>query len=266
MEVYSMRFLLYLSIPLLLFVGITTTHAVKDDGLLLYFSFDKADGKTIEDETGGGNDATIIADAEISKDEVVYGNGALLCDTNNSSVTVESFNELESYKDNTFLFWLYFTKANSGGWDQIIAKKAPGSDRSPGIWTCNRVPLHIHYRFEPGNQGPECAGPNGEGSVFEIGKWYHIAGSKKGGLLTFFVDGKQTQQNNVPADHVQGVEKMYIGKTGYNSAKFYLDELYVYNRALDADEVSSVMDGDLLPVEVQNKLTTTWGLLKTQRD
>lgn len=262
-----MRYMRYLLIALLLFVSILSTQAnVKDDGLILYFSFDSTDGDKVKDETGGGNDATINADAKITDDEVVYGKGALLCDTNNSSVTVESFKELAEYKDNTFLFWLYFTKANSGGWDQIIAKKAPNSDRSPGIWTCNRVPLYIHYRYEPGNQGPHCAGPTGEDSIYEIGKWYHIAGSKKGGQLTFFVDGKQTQQNNVPADHVQGVEKLYIGRTGYNSAKFYLDELYVYNRALDANDVNSVMNGDLLPVEAQDKLSTTWGHLKTQRD
>ena len=59
---------------------------------------------------------------------------------------------------------------------------------------------------------------------------------------------------------------MYIGKTGYNSAKFYLDDLYVYDRALDADEVEDVMDGKLLPVEPENKLATTWGQMKTRRD
>lgn len=58
MEVYSMRILLYLSIPLLFFLGILSTQAVvKDNGLILYLSFDKADNKTIKDQTGGGNDA-----------------------------------------------------------------------------------------------------------------------------------------------------------------------------------------------------------------
>ena len=262
-----MRYMSYLLVVSLLFVGVLSAQAaVKDDGLILYFSFDKSDGKTIEDETGGGNDAKIIADAAIKQDEVVHGKGALLCDRNSSSVTVDSFKELEDYKDNTFLFWVRFTQANSGGWDQIIAKKAPNSDRSPGIWTCNRIPLHIHYRFQPNNAGPECAGPDGENSVFEIGKWYHIAGSKEGGTLRFYVDGEQTQTNNVPADHVQGAEKLYIGRTGFNSAKFYLDELYIYNRALDAKEVGEVMNGDLLPVEPQDKLATTWGQLKIQRD
>ena len=263
-----MRLVMYVLAVALLMVGSTlTTHAaVQDDGLILYFSFDSEKGGKIIDETGGKNDGDLVDGAKIVTDEVVHGKGAILFDGPGDSVTVDTFKELEDYTDNSFLFWLNFTKANSGGWDQIIAKKAPGSDRSPGIWTCNRVPLHIHYRFEPGNQGTDCAGPDGENDTFEIGEWYHIAGVKEGAKLAFYVNGKKVAEPGVPKDHVQGAEKMYIGKTGYNSAKFYLDDLYVYDRALDADEVEDVMDGKLLPVEPENKLATTWGQMKTRRD
>ena len=145
-------------------------------------------------------------------------------------------------------------------------KRRPGSDRSPGIWTCNRVPLHIHYRFNPGNQGTHCAGPDGEDDTFEIGDWYHIAGVKEGAKLTFYVNGENVAEPGVPKDHAQGAEKLYIGKTGYNAAKFYLDDLYVYDRAVDADEVEDIMDGKLLPVEPADKLATTWGQVKKRRD
>ena len=249
-------------------VGITfTTQArVEDDGLILYFSFDAAKGGTIEDESGGGNDGEIVDGANIVTNEVVHGKGSMLFTKPGDSVTVDSFKELEDYTDNTYLFWLNFTDPNSGGWDQIIAKKAPGSDRSPGIWTCNRVPLHIHYRFHPGNQGSQCIGPDGEDDTFDTGKWYHIAGVKDGAELKFYIDGDEINKYPVPKEHVQGEEKLYIGKTGYNAAKFYIDDLYVYNRALDGDEVADVMDGKLLPVEPTDKLTTTWGQMKTRRD
>ena len=265
MEESSMRILLYLSIPLLLFVGILSTHAaVKDDGLILYFSFDRADNKTITDETDGGNDAKIIANAQIAKDEKVYGGGSLEIRDANADVQVQSFKELEEYQDNTFSFWINFIAAHNGAWSQIIAKKGPG-DRSPGIWICPNS-LNIHWRFNPGNAGTGCAGPAGENTLFDLNKWYHIAGTKEGGTLTFYVDGKKTQTNPVPAPHENTAGILYIGKTGYRAATFYIDELYVYNRALTEKEVNDVKDGDLLPVEVQDKLTTTWGQLKTQRD
>lgn len=260
-----MRILLYFLMPLLLFVGILSTQAaVKDDGLILYLSFDRADGETIKDETGGGNDAKIIANAEISKDEKVYG-GSLEIRDAGADVQVQSFKELAEYQDNTFSFWINFIAAHNGAWSQIIAKKGPG-DRSPGIWVCPNS-LNIHWRFNPGNQGTGCAGPAGENTLFETKQWYHIAGTKEGGTLTFYVDGKKIQTNNVPAQHDQGVEQLYIGKTsGYRAATFYIDELYIYNRALTEKEINDVKDGDLLPVEPQDKLSTTWAHLKSQRD
>ena len=128
------------------------------------------------------------------------------------------------------------------------------------------MPLHIHYRFQPGNQGTHCVGPDGEDDTFEIGEWYHIAGVKDGAKLIFYVNGKKVAEPGVPKDHVQGAEKLYIGQTGYQAAKFYLDDLYVYDRAVDADEVEDIMDGKLLPVEPADKLATTWGQVKKRRD
>lgn len=263
-----MRSMIYLFAVVLLMVGtaISAYAVVEDDGLILYFSFDKANGGTLVDETGGGNDAEIVDGAKIVNDEVVHGKGSMLFAKGADSVTVDSFKELEDYTDNSYLFWLNFTDPNSGGWDQIIAKKAPGSDRSPGIWTCNRVPLHIHYRFNPGNAGSHCVGPDGEGDTFDENNWYHIAGIKKGTDFLFYIDGIVVDEQAVPKDHAQGAEKLYIGRTGYNAAKFYIDDLYVYDRALDAGEVSDIMDGNLLPVESNDKLSTTWGQLKARRD
>ncbi|MCG9132415.1 LamG domain-containing protein [Candidatus Poribacteria bacterium] len=262
-----MRLIIYLLAVALLMVGsVLTTHAViEDEGLILYFSFDEAQGNTVTDGTGGGNDG-VIDGAEIVGDEVVHGKGAILFDDGNDSVTVDSFAALENYTDNSYLFWLNFADLNSGAWNQIIAKKAPGSDRSPGIWTCNRVSLHIHYRFNPGNAGSLCVGPEGEGDEFGAGDWHHIGGIKEGNNFKFYIDGEVVDEQTVPENHAQGEEKLYIGKTGYASALFYIDELFVYDRALSGEEVIDVMEGLLTPVEPKDKLTTTWGHLKTHRD
>ena len=262
-----MRLMLYLLAVALLMVGsaLTTHAAIEDEGLILYFGFDEAEGNTVKDGTGGGNDG-VIDGAEIVGDEVVHGKGSIFFDDGNDSVTVDSFAALENYTDNSYLFWLNFADLNSGAWNQIIAKKAPGSDRSPGIWTCNRVSLHIHYRFNPGNKGSLCVGPEGEGDEFGAGDWHHIAGIKEGDQFKFYIDGEVVDEQSVPEDHAQGEEKLYIGKTGYASALFYIDELFVYDRALSGGEVIDVMEGLLTPVEPKDKLTTTWGHLKTHRD
>jgi len=139
----------------------STCWAIEDKSLILYFSFDSAKGKTVEDMTGNKHDGT-LNNADIIKKPVKIGKGALNIEDMNAGMTVETFKELEEYQDNTFVFWVYFTAGSNGAWSQIIAKKAPGSDRSPGIWI-NPGGTGIHYRYNPGNQGAGRIGPGGEG-------------------------------------------------------------------------------------------------------
>lgn len=52
---------------------------------------------------------------------------------------------------------------------------------------------------------------------------------------------------------------------GANLYKGLLDELAVYDRALTAEEVETVMNAkDILTVDIAGKLTTTWSALKTR--
>ena len=260
-----MRFLSYVFIVSLFCVGgVLSAQAALDDGLILYFNFDKETDGTVMDLTDGGNNGTLTS-ASITTEAKKVGIGSLEMLDQNASLEVESFKELEEYQDNSFVFWLHFIQGHNGAWSQIFAKKAPGSDRSPGVWTCPNS-LNIHYRFNPGNQGSQCAGPGGEDQQFETGKWHHIAGVKAGGKFHFYIDAVQVGEYDVPAEHAQGEEKLYIGKTGYRSATFYIDDFFLFNRALSADEVSDIMEGLLIAVEPQDKLATTWGNLKTKRD
>lgn len=263
---YLMRFLSYLFVATLFCVcAVLPTQAALDDGLILYFGFDSDVDGTAIDGTGNGNNGT-ISNATVNTDEKKVGLGSLELRDPNAGVEVESFSELEGYQDNSYVFWLNFIAAHNGAWSQIFAKKAPGSDRSPGVWICPNS-LNLHYRFNPGNKGSQCAGPGGENQLFEVGKWYHIAGVKEGANFKLYIDGDVAREvNDVPENHAQGVEKLYIGKTGYRSATFYVDDFFVFDRALSTDEVSDIMDGLLISVEPQDKLTTTWSLLKTQRD
>ena len=260
-----MRFTIYVFIAVLFCVGgVLSTHAALDDGLILYFSFDKETDGTVYDGTGGGNNGTLTS-ASISTDEKKVGLASLEMLDQNASLEVESFSALEGYQDHSFVLWLYFIQGHNGAWSQIFAKKAPGSDRSPGVWVCPNS-LNIHYRFNPNNQGSGCAGPGGENEQFETGKWYHIAGVKAGAKFHFYIDAVQVGEYDVPANHAQGEEKLYIGKTsGFRAATFYIDDFFLFDRALANDEVSAIMDGQLISVEPRDKLTTTWGLLKTTR-
>jgi hypothetical protein len=111
-------------------------------------------------------------------------------------------------------------------------------------------------------------GPNGENSDFPLNVWHHIAGVKKGNNLTVYINGVVKGNVGVPANHAQGVEKLYVGKSpSYRAATFIIDDLGIYNRALDEKEVKKDMEGGVLPrdVDIKDKLTTTWANIK-QKD
>ena len=252
------------ALALLALLIIMPVQASLDKGLLVYFDFDKADGKTLKNRANKNNGAMNDKVKLTAKGKY---KGGLDCTDPDSSVTVESFPELEKYNDNTYMFWINFTKGTNGKWSQIIAKKAPGSDRSPGIWICPDT-LNIHWRFNPANKGCDRCGPKGENDKFAQNKWYHVAGVKKGTDLLYYVDGKEVaKKGGIPSPPKQGKEKLYIGKTGYRSATFLLDDLAIYDRALSAAEINEAKDGKLATaVDPQAKLAVKWGDIRLTSD
>jgi hypothetical protein len=226
---------------------------------ILYFSFDGTTGDTVKDLTGNGNDGQLKDGAAITSDGK-YGD-ALEIDGVNAVMEVESAKALEEYQDNTYMWWLKFTEGSDGSWRQIIVKKAPGSDRSPGVWI-NPDGTGIHYRYNAGNMGASRVGPGGEGNDFELNIWYHIAGVKKGNNLKVYIDGKEEGSYDVPEEHAQGTEKLYVGKTGFDPAWFIMDDLVVYDSALTAEQVQR---GMIVAVSPGGKLTSTWANIKATR-
>ena len=108
-------------------------------------------------------------------------------------------------------------------------------------------------------------GPDGKETEFELKKWYHIAGVKKGADLIIYIDGKEKGRFDVPKKFPQGKGRLRIGGTRTRAAYFAMDEFQLYDRVLTEKEIELVEKDVFLSVEPQDKLTTTWGRLKTGR-
>ncbi len=258
------------------FVAITvlSTPAALDPNMLLYFSFDEQlDGKKVADLTGGGNDGKLKLGAKITNEpaEIYKGTGALKIFNNISAqFLVESFREMDSYKDNTYTFWLYVYGVRNDPCcpEEIILQKAnilvgDAKGNAPAIYVTDPG-LTLTYKF--GDQGAvagDGVGPGGKGEKFELNKWYHIAGVKKATDLIIYIDGKEEARYGVKRDFIQGKGHLRIGGSRIRAASFAMDEFGLYNRALTEKEVVMDAKGQFLSVEPERKLTTTWGRLKT---
>ncbi len=272
-----MKKLIWLSfITTFLFITVLSAPAAIDPNMLLYFSFDEQlDGRKIEDLTGGGNDGKLKLGAKITNEpaEVYKGTGALKIFNNISAqLLVESFKEIDTYKDNTYTFQLYIFGVRNDPCcaEESILKKANVLDaadkgNAPGIFLTDPG-LSLIYKFgAEGAVADEVVGPGGKEAKFELNKWYHIAGVKQGANLTIYIDGKQEGKYKVNRDFVQGKGHLRIGGTRQRAASFAMDEFGLYNRALTEKEVALDAKGVFLSVEPERKLTTTWGRLKTGR-
>ena len=220
-------------------------------------------GDTVEDMAGGGHDGILSGSAAIVQDEVKLGSGALRIEGGEGRLEVGTFPALEEYQDNTFLFWINFPEAATGGWDQILAKLSPGSDRSPGLWV-ELGGLGIHYRYEPGNHGFWGLGPDGDNSHFELNQWYHVAGVTSGGELVGYVDGEEKARSAVPPVLTQGAGGLFVGNSpayAGPAANFYMDDLAVYDRTLAPAEIAMVM-ANYLAVRAKGHLAIAWAALR----
>ncbi len=275
-----------------LFMTVLSGEAAIDPNMLLWFSFDEQlDGKQIEDLTGGGNNGKLKLGAKITNEpaEIYKGAGAVKFTNISAQVRVEPFKRMNEYKDNTYTFWLYIFGNTAKPWNWEHCGGTCGEGRAsilekgrvlegnvkgwaPGI-LIQEEPLALIYQFEDkgggGVQGAIGAkgivGPGGNGTAFEVKKWYHIAGVKKADELIIYVNGKEQGRYDVPRDFVQGEALLRIGGTRERSAHFAMDEFSLYDRALTAKEVELDAKGILLSVEPERRLTTTWGNIKVSR-
>ena len=260
---------------MLLVMMVLSASAALDPEMILYFAFDEQlDGKMVADLTGGGNDGKLKLGAKITNEpaEVYKGAGALKIFNNISAqFLVESFREMDNYKENTYTFWLYIYSVRNDPCcpEEIVLQKAnilvgDVKGNAPSIYVTDPG-LGLTYKF--GAQGAVGlgVGPGGEGEKFELNKWYHIAGVKKGADLIIYIDGKQEGRYAVKRDFVQGKGHLRIGGSRIRAASFAMDEFGLYTRALSEQEVKLDAKGQFLSVEPETKLTTIWGHLKTGR-
>jgi hypothetical protein len=227
---------------------VSPVSADLEAGLLAHFDFE-GDGDVLMDVTGNGNDGS-IGSAERSDDGYQGGRclrfadpdrkasipGAGLLVTNAFTVAIwvnqESFDpEGENrliYKDGQYNFDLL----NGGGRLEI---------RAEGNW-------HGTAPAEP----------------LSVNEWHLVVATLDGQVSTHYIDGEVVGGNSgIPGPIQQTESSILLGNIGPKSFVGCMDNLRIYNRALSADEVSSLLLGsDGEAVSPEGSLVTTWATIK----
>lgn len=245
------------------------------DGLIVYYPFDEADGKTASDESRNGNDATLTGSASWEPNGGKIG-GALKLDGTNSSAEDDDggdyINGLDAFSVSVWV------KSDSVGHDRGIFH---GIDPGGGDIVFTLRYDSASWEVKGGTNLIKGAITTTGGvlpyeskSNVQTTEWQHLVFAwRSGEQLSLYIDGTLDDDPIFNADakngEISGASKFVIGRGAKDGAALgwpgLIDDFRLYDRVLEVKEIADLASGSL-PVEPTGKLATTWANLKQKRD
>ena len=239
------------------------------EGLVIYFSFDKIDGDAVINEAGLEINGVLEAEAKQVpgfKDMGLALNAEVGEATpGNDFVRVADQPEVNVDKQFTIAVWA--NASNFGSYRTLLSKTDAGAY---ALTVENSVPtawVHVQgdYLYVLGK------------TELQTGEWYHLALTFDGKDAVIYLNGEEeargTKQGDVTicnADFMIGAEPSgQAVDPSYPAWHGVLDEFYFYNRALTEDEINMLIEeaSAVEPVDkvpAAGKLASSWGSVKSQ--
>ena len=229
-----------------------------DDSLILYFSFDGLDGDTVPDHSQYGNDGTIVGAPELVTGQ--FGN-ALKLNGLDDWVEVPHADILTVDENVTVMAWINAERhqgPNAQRWQGILAKG--NGPRSYSFYT--EFPSECLH-LSAGGSGSVCTG------TVALNEWQHVVAHVDNGTHRYWLNGENVGEfdGKNPLPGAADTADVLVGKTHESNRQFLglIDEVRIWNRALNEDEIRFEMNTSLTPVDPLAKLSTTWATLKSER-
>ena len=248
---------------ILMMFSVAITMADLTEGLVAHWPLDEVDGNVAVDASGNGHDGTLENGPEWTDDSRM-GTGALSFDGVDDVVSIGSFDVVDG-SGITIAGW--FMLETLGDDPRLISKATAGSTGDHwymlGVKSSeNRLRLRLKT---DGTTGDLKAGS------IDVDVWIHAAATWDGSTMFLYQDGVEVGALPKGGDlDVDPKVEMAIGnqpRASGDSAPFngIIDDVAIWNRALTAKEINELMANGIPPLAVEpiEKLTTTWGALKS---
>ena len=212
-------------------------------GPIMYLNFDEGYGTTAYDSTGYGNDGAISGATWVQN-----GKSDRALDFNGSSdyVTLNSGSALSITGDMTVSAWAYFDVYDDTS--TIVSKWGDGGATNfswllfANLWATGRIDFLVS-----GNGSTYSTVSSADG-IATANTWHHIVGVYDAGAsIKLYVDGvlANTNSTSIPGSMNTSTMPVAIGidydngsvETPYRHFDGKIDEVRIYDRALDIDDV-----------------------------
>ncbi|MBD3183822.1 hypothetical protein GF312_16175 [Candidatus Poribacteria bacterium] len=226
--------------------------------------FEEGKGDIAVDSSDSGNDGNIAGNAKW-----INGQFGQAMEFNGSDTWVEvPSNDSLVLEELTMVAWAKITDDSGARWQSIMMK---GQNPRNYLLVVDKGTQKLQLSITKGAKdawGGPIAGP-----IITDGEWHHLAGviGEDTGLV-IYVDGVQVGQEpySVPSlDAEPDVLRIGDGSSGGHQLMGILDEVAIFNVALDVDDIEEIMNNGLeevtgmgAPVESKDKLAALWSEIK----
>lgn len=249
---------------LILGVGFSASGKIDAETVAGMWLFEEGEGNVAKDSSDAGNDGTIAGPKNWQD-----GRFGKALEFDGSSVYVEiEANDSIILEELTIVAWANLKPSKGTRWQSIMMR---GQNPRNYLLAVDKDTQTLQLSITKGAAGA-WGGTKG-GPVLTDGDWHHLAGvwSENEGLIIYtdgIEVGKQAYAKpSLDADPAR--MRIGDGSNGGHQCEGLLDEVALFNVPLSKDDINTVMEDGLeratgfLAVESANKLTTTWGRLKT---
>lgn len=257
-----MRNVVFILVCLLSLVGFVGMAQSAQMNLAGAWTFDDSSGKVVRDLVGGNN-GEIKGSSKWVQGK--FGGGLELPGKGDSYVSIpnKAYFDADSYtvaawvklepKSYQYIFW-----RDGLEWPEKHLR------RHTDMWIMDGSNIAVlMWHLDGGTEGRV----DGKTAVAN-GEWHHVAEWHDGKTMRLYVDGKVDAEAAAGKLIENGEDPMWVGaRPGDVAATGVFDEVGFFTKALSEDEFKTVMGQGLAiiaSVEAKNKLSTTWGDLKTK--
>jgi beta-galactosidase len=245
-------------VSLFAFGGLTGSRVSGDiqEGLVAYFQFEEGDGDELDDSSGLGNNASISGDVEWVEGK--YDKG-MQFDGESSYAEIPP-GTVGPFEAVTMTAWVKLAKMPSTNSYNITGMTTgPGS----GLYVELYSVALAAWQCQPNNTNASIPYP----TMFD--EWHHLTGVYNGADIILYIDGEEKAKGagatlpdvtSLPF-RISGDHSELANWAG--SIDGVVDEVRLYGRALEPDEVKDAMESaEGKAVTLAGKLSTTWGEAK----
>lgn len=245
------------TLAIALIIAMPTLAGLDDKSLVLYLSFDEGQGGDAKDGSVHGHDGELIQNPKWVDGQ--FGKALEFDGTKGQHVMVPINDTLQLTEQFSIAFWVkrgdaqirewnYMVTAGSLKWASIFRnadKKTYFWSTSGGAWAQKAITDDIQ---------PE--------------DWVHLAVTHDTkSEVVIYNDGKKAGGGAKPpvVDEIDGSVMVGARHPGEEFFTGIIDEVFLFDRIISEEEINEIKDGEFLPVEPAEKLATTWGSVKAQR-